>query len=406
MQELHRMSSTVRPVATTGRTGGVGALTQRNPQSGAKPQFEATRAIAADVAHAIGVATGYRNALTACGVSLAGQRVLELGPGPSLGAAVCLAAAGATVTAADLYPAQWNPDYHPAFYEALRERLAVAWPGVDTGVVTRLLACERFDASTVELISAGAEGLHLLGAERFTVVLSNAVLEHVADVPRGLQQLARVTAPGGLHLHQIDFRDHRNFARPLEYLTIDNAEFDRVFTSTQGECGNRWRHSQFLRAFACAGFDVSKFEPNVFAPADYQAAIRARLAPEFATLTDEDLRILSGQVVARRLGVGVVPDDLGPRTPRGNVVPFPAPVTRSLAPPDGAGHLTEERPPMLVRELSRIVRFPEAARWIRSKYSRLNPRVEEPAYVDREPASRLVRAASTATTASDGRRRG
>ncbi len=337
-----------------------------------RAQVASEASIAADVAYAIGVATGYRNALAACGVSLSGQQVLELGPGPSLGPAVCLAAVGATVTAADLYPAQWDPNYHPAFYEALRPRLAAAWPDADTRVITRLLAKGAFDASTVELVAAGAEGLDVFAAGRFTIVLSNAVLEHVADVPRGLEQLARVTAPGGLHLHQVDFRDHRNFARPLEYLTVASAEFKRIFIPVRGECGNRWRHSQFLQGFLDAGFEVSKFEPNVFASADYQRSVRARLAPEFAALTDDDLRILSGQIVARRLPgpARAVPDGIGPPTPRGTILPFPAPRSerRSTTAPIPVTALPNSRPRILVLRSSRMPRFEEAIRWIRDEY--------------------------------------
>lgn len=331
-----------------------------------RPPIAGPAAIAEDVAYALRVAGGYRQALAAQGVSLAGQQVLELGPGPSLGPAVCLAAAGAVVTAADLYPAQWNPSYHPAFYESLRAQLAGQWPDADPSVVTRLLDAGGFDASTVRLICAGAEDLDALEDAHFTVVLSNAVLEHVRDVPRGLEQLARVTAPGGLHLHQIDFRDHRNFDRPLEYLTIPSTQFSPIFLHASGECGNRWRHSQFLHAFEQAGFAVSAFNPNVFAPTTYQESVRGRLALEFAALGNDDLRILSGQVVARRLpGPGrVVSENIGPPTPRGTVVPFR--VSTSTEPSRiHVSRLSADRPRILVLRSCRMPQFTAAMRWIR-----------------------------------------
>ncbi len=327
-------------------------------------------AIAHDVGYALTVAAGYRDALASCGASLAGQQVLELGPGPTLGPAVCLAAAGATVTAADLYPARWDQAYHHDFYESLRERLAASWPGADTGVITRLLDARAFDPSVVRLVEAAAEGLDGLAEGGFTVVLSNAVLEHVRDVPRGLHQLARVTAPGGIHLHQIDFRDHRDFERPLEYLTIDSARFSDFFLYVRGECGNRWRHSQFLEGFQRAGFSIENFTPNLFSAPGYHGSIRGRLAPEFKTLTPDDLRILSGRILARRLpgSARSVPDEIGPPTPRvvgGSLTPPVAMTVPTTGTDEAVGALARRRPRILVVRSCRMPFFEAAVRWVR-----------------------------------------
>src|SRR3954470_15521462 len=46
------------------------------------------------------------------------------------------------------------------------------------------------------------------GGEQVDLVLSNSVLEHVANLSITIPDLARVTAPGGRHFHFVDLRDH------------------------------------------------------------------------------------------------------------------------------------------------------------------------------------------------------
>lgn len=351
----------------TGMTTAIVPVNHRTPTATPK-------AIADDVSYAIQIATGYRDWLAARGIALEGQRVLELGPGPSLGPAVCLAVAGAKVTCADLYPAKWSPTYHAAFYRELRARLATAWPGADLRVITRLLEAGAFDPSVVQLVEAGAEDLDVFEEGAFDLVLSNAVLEHVRDVPAGLFQMARVTAPGGYNLHSIDFRDHRDFERPLEYLTFDSARFARLFSYVRGECGNRWRGSQFVRGFALAGFEIDAFDASLFSSDGYQQSIRARLSAEFATFTDDDLRILSGLVVARRnhQPAAPVPEDIGPPTPPKEMKSFPSreltPMPMEWSAGASISRLASDRPRVLVTRSCRMPWFEAAVKWIRTEY--------------------------------------
>ena len=259
-----------------------------------RKQKASLKALRTDAQNAIQVADSYVERIPGGGDGLLGKRVLEVGPGASLGTSVVLACYGASVTVADKYLAFWDPDYHQPFYEMLLILLGGRGPAVDPQPIYKLLTVQDFSPDVLTRFEGGAEQLGRLAGDEFDFVLSNAVLEHVEDVPRSLANLARVTAPGGLNLHQIDFRDHRNFDRPLEYLTMSVADFDAIFVEQSGECGNRWRHTQFNGMFEEVGFEITGFTPNVFATDTYIANVTPRLHADQQRLVRDELRILSG----------------------------------------------------------------------------------------------------------------
>jgi hypothetical protein len=69
------------------------------------------------------------------------------------------------------------------------------------------------------------ERLGLLDGQQFDLIVSNAVLEHVFDFASACRMLAMLTRIGGVNSHQIDFRDHLNFERPLEFLLRSDTRF-------------------------------------------------------------------------------------------------------------------------------------------------------------------------------------
>jgi len=116
------------------------------------------------------------------------------------------------------------------------------------------------------------------------VVFSNSVLEHLPDVGEAFAELSRVTRPGGFGFHGIDLRDHRWYeapsTHPLEFLTIPPR--DPIVL----EC-NRLRHFEYEELFARHGFSVVDrgLGPKIPIPAE----LRARLAPPWRSMTDEQL---------------------------------------------------------------------------------------------------------------------
>ncbi|MGE0593357.1 MAG: methyltransferase domain-containing protein [Vicinamibacterales bacterium] len=262
-----------------------------------RKQDSSAAAIASAVTYAVQVADGYLGWMRqvpgllaeADTQPLAGRRLLELGPGPTLGTPVLLACAGADVAVADRFLPPWDPAFHPALFTAMREAIA-SRTDLRTGPLDAVLAASAF-APAVACHAVGAEQLTTVGGT-FDVVVSNAVLEHIEDLGATVTNLAAVTAPGGTGLHQVDLRDHRSFDRPLEYLTLDEQAFETLRRGCACECGAQWRASDYVRAFESAGFAVT-MHGNMFAAPAYLNDLRPRLRPEFAGLSEDDLTTIS-----------------------------------------------------------------------------------------------------------------
>jgi hypothetical protein len=267
-------------------------------------------AIEREVSHAIMVADGYlsqwatfgpRRAVSSVDRPLEGLRVLELGPGTTLGVPVLLACAGAKVVVVDRFLAYWDNDFHPAFMARLLRRVDNRGPRFGDPI-RRLLRHNAFTPDVIESFDIAAEELHSLG-RTFDLVLSNAVLEHVQDIEITANNLSSATAPGGINFHQVDFRDHRDFNRPLEYLTLNKADFAVLRGTCFCECGCQWRASEVAATFEEAGFDVHTIV-NLKTSPEYLAEVRPRLEPEFAALPDEELLATSAFFVLTRVADG------------------------------------------------------------------------------------------------------
>jgi hypothetical protein len=108
------------------------------------------------------------------------------------------------------------------------------------------------------------------------LVLSNSVLEHVEDLGGMVEELARVTAPGGQHFHFVDLRDHF-FRHPFEMLCYSEQTWRRFLNP--GSNLNRLRAWDYERLFS------SRFSPVIVQVRDSDLpafrAVRARIRPEF-----------------------------------------------------------------------------------------------------------------------------
>jgi SAM-dependent methyltransferase len=242
---------------------------------------------------------GLKDAVLRAKGSLDGLRILELGPGQTLVAGVLFYVHGAkSYTAVDLYPV---PTHDPAIYARLREHLALR-----PELRARFDEVVHFESSNVSLEQTRVEHRFPVDAARlpfpdasFDVVISLAAFEHFEDPEAAIKECARVTAPGGVGLHQIDMRDHRDFAKPLEFLRHTDEEWRRA-AAGKPSFTNRFRKSDFERAFATAGFELAEVDVNMrtkLAP-----ELRAALDARFRDRPEEDLEALSALFVAKRAG--------------------------------------------------------------------------------------------------------
>lgn len=234
------------------------------------------RAIAADVEYGLGSGRTYLYWLRSNGVNIDGAQVLEIGPGIAFGPMAYLTAYGVRVAVADRWLAPWEAGYHDRYYGLLAERLAAEDEGADATVVRRLADRGGYEGGPIETIRQPAESLDRDFRDRFDAVFSNAVLEHVADVERSLESCARITRPGGLGFHQIDFRDHRNFDRPLDHLLMNPEDFLALSKSAYHEYGSTRRREDYGGAFRKAGFEIVSHQSQTADDA-YIAELRSKL---------------------------------------------------------------------------------------------------------------------------------
>jgi len=228
---------------------------------------------------------------------LEGRDVLEIGPGIHYGVPLILACFGARVAVADRFRPAWQPAYHPVFYGHLLDRFAGEFPGIDPSPLRAAMKDQASLKDHLTEIEAPVERIPRTNRNRYDAIFSNAVLEHLILPARAMRRLAWVTRPGGLGFHQVDFRDHRDFTRPLEYLLLGRVRFWKMFYWSHGECGNRLRPADFSRIFSKSGFAIQRFEVNIQAEDTYLNEFMPRLrqsSSTYAACPETELKKLSG----------------------------------------------------------------------------------------------------------------
>jgi hypothetical protein len=222
------------------------------------------------VQYAVQVADAYLAQLDRQGVAVKGLKYLGIGPGNDFAPQLVLASHGAQVTVAGEFLPKWDPEYHPRFYQAFLGR----WSS-RADAIKAVLEKDAYDG-VISLVTESVERLTSIKSQSFNFVQSNAVIEHVVDIEAGVEELARITLPGGVHAHQIDFRDHGDFIRPLDHLLVDPVSYTRLRSEARGNGGTAMRMPEMISLFARC-FWIWQIEINSTAPFEYASEVRRRL---------------------------------------------------------------------------------------------------------------------------------
>ncbi len=228
---------------------------------------------------------------------LVGMRVLELGPGDSLGVAIRFLAAGVDrVDGVDRFVTWRDPAQQVAITDALTARLGK-------------IGLERLDLTEGMPIEEAAVAFP---AGSFDLVISRAVMEHVYDSDAALEAIDRLLCPGGRSLHKIDFEDHGLFTagglHPLTFLTIPERTY-RLMGQNSG-LPNRRLIDYYRSRMSSYGYESRIFTTHLVGRSDelqphpetvsdeamsdslkLVAGIRPRLQPQFQNLSDRDLAV-------------------------------------------------------------------------------------------------------------------
>jgi SAM-dependent methyltransferase len=182
------------------------------------------------------------------------RSVLEVGPGAMVRRAPIAAALG-------LGPV-WYLDVEDDAPRDLEPYRRAARAARDAGLTPPdLSACatreDVFSACNARYLVGGTAALRAVPDGSVDLVFSEVVLEHVRrdDFTALLAALRRVTAPGGVGLHGVDFHDHLGGA--LRHLQFAPDFWEGAAVGRAALYCNRLGLSEMLDAFRAAGFAAS-----------------------------------------------------------------------------------------------------------------------------------------------------
>jgi SAM-dependent methyltransferase len=231
--------------------------------------------------------------------ALTEARILEYGPGDFLGTAVALVGQGASeVTCVDRFPLVSDSAHNVAAYELVLDLL----PNDQRRRAEECFSAPGRPASgfNEDRIRYEVRGSGLSGRQdRFDLVVSRAVLEHVDDLHATFKDMARALRWGGYAVHLVDLSSHRlHRDNPLDFLTWSDTLW-RLMYSHKG-APNRHRLDAYREALAASELEVLRLEPSKVAPIEWVHEVRPRLGQRFSKVSDEDLMCLGFWLVCRK----------------------------------------------------------------------------------------------------------
>jgi SAM-dependent methyltransferase len=218
---------------------------------------------------------------------------LELGPGDSLCSALIAKTFGGSKTF--LVDVESCATMDLGVYrrmEAHLRQLGMYPPNLDH--------CKTMDdvakACGAEYLTEGLDSLRKIPTGSVDFVWSNAVLPYVRRnqfVPT-LQELRRVQRQGGVASHAIPIKDI--IGGKLNDLRFGRGIWESPLMANSRFYTNRLRYQELLRLFREAGF-----EPDVIRIGEWETlpTPRRKMAKEFATLPEEDLKVAEFDVLLR-----------------------------------------------------------------------------------------------------------
>ena len=259
-------------------------------------------ALARDIDYALQVGRNYCRQLAPC-FPLGGKTILEIGPGINFGSILFLAGHGAIPTVADFFLSPWDADYHPAFYRGFHHRLRLDHPELDLRPLEAILDAGDYPADVLRREKKSLESTDL-PTDSIDITISNAVFEHLFDHAKAFEQLFRITKPGGSGFHQVDFRFHPSFERPLEHLLLPAWRIEDLVRAADHEWGTLLRPYEMVALIGQVGFEDVKFSANSWAEPEYFREFLARLRKQrrsrYRRTAEEDLRPISGLLLVRK----------------------------------------------------------------------------------------------------------
>lgn len=206
---------------------------------------------------------------------LKGKKCLHIGPGGFLGLEVLLYSFGAEVVhSVDKFPFGITfPDVTPRYedYVQLKNKMCL----IESGDTILNQAKSRFDEvfnNCLDKITINSDKISYFYPQdvcelpfqdnSYDVVLSFAVLEHVKEPERAVNEICRVLKPGGMTYNRIITADHRSFSEFKEFNEFSfraYSELDWKAISSKKFYQNRVIPASWKCLFQKAGMEMEHF---------------------------------------------------------------------------------------------------------------------------------------------------
>lgn len=215
-----------------------------------------------------------------------GKRVLEYGPGDTLGAALLLYAHGAeAVHSVDHFAIHRITPQSAAIYRAILASLSgEARARAESAFVVAGNPESGFDPAKIEyrVTRHGVSGRR----NAYDLILSRSVLALVDRLDDTLADVAAALKPGGVSVHKVDLSSHGlDRDRPFDFLTWPDPLYQLMY-SRKGR-PNRWRVDRYQSLAKSAGLNIRKLTPTGKLSDAEVEFIRPRVDPAFREVPPE-----------------------------------------------------------------------------------------------------------------------
>lgn len=227
-----------------------------------------------------------------------GKHVIELGPGPDLGTGIVILALGAkSYTAVDK-----NKLIHKtpsSFYNVLLSHLEKFPEYINAQKAVDNLQQTDFNEN-FRYIWDPRFSLQKLPSEKFNILVSQAVLEHLANVRETFRTLYYKLVSNAIMVHEVDLGAHTALIRrldPLNHLRYSDMVWNLLrFDGSP----NRLRMTDYQNILDQLGFEEIETKQIIVLDKEYVKKSKPHLSKKFRTYPDEDIETKSFHLLATK----------------------------------------------------------------------------------------------------------
>ena len=265
-------------------TGHLAVMVWHRLRGYTRPGTDPKRAVAASHEYNKNVIIGWRKHLQLVfgeDQSFVGKDILELGPGPDIGAGLLLLAHGANSYAAiDANPLVNRAN--GAFYDfVLRDLSTTLSASTLQSLRSEIRLYQEGKSERIRYICDPNFDLFAFGEASIDIAVSQAAFEHFDRVSKTMTQLSQILRHGGKLIAQVDLKTHTPPLRTLDPLSI--YRIPQWFYSRTPYPGvpNRIRPYEYLQMLDDLGWSESHVVPTSVLSDEYLEGVMPGLATPF-----------------------------------------------------------------------------------------------------------------------------